>query len=154
MKDKFAGLMAEGNPVRKRERTRFLHEFEAETIDDLKRIAKKVTAKTDLPVILSSAKHSLRFHDPYGQEQTALRRGSEGICGGHRRKRRRKRYSGSGDFQQSGYHAKLHSHRSGERIEETGGKIRGGGRRCGRRPERTGEEVFSCDERQNQKSGF
>lgn len=46
MKDKFAGLMAE-EILSEAEKT-VSHEFEAETIDDLKRIAKKVTAKTDL----------------------------------------------------------------------------------------------------------
>ena len=45
------------------------HEFEAETIDDLKRIAKKVTAKTDLPVILSSAKHLCVFMTHTGKSR-------------------------------------------------------------------------------------
>ena len=53
----------------------------------MKRIAKKVTAKTDLPVILSSAKHLCVFMTHTGQEQTALARGGEGICGGRRRKK-------------------------------------------------------------------
>ena len=60
MKDKFAGLMAEKTVS---------HEFEAETIDDLKRIAKKVTAKTDLPVILSSAKHLCVFMTHTGKSR-------------------------------------------------------------------------------------
>ena len=67
MKDKFAGLMAE-EILSEAEKT-VSHEFEAETIDDLKRIAKKVTAKTDLPVILSSAKHLCVFMTHTGKSR-------------------------------------------------------------------------------------
>ncbi len=59
MKDKFAEITAK-KLLEGAERA-VIHEFEAESIDELKRIAKKLTAKTDLPVILSSEKQLCVF---------------------------------------------------------------------------------------------
>ena len=59
MKDKFAELSA--RELLEGAQRAVIHEFEAEDIDGLKRIAKKVTAKTDLPVILSSENHLCVF---------------------------------------------------------------------------------------------
>ncbi len=67
MKDRFAEIQAEellkdmGHAV--------IHEFERESMDELKRIAKKVTAKTDLPVILSSAKDLCVFLTHTGKSE-------------------------------------------------------------------------------------
>lgn len=59
MKDKFAELSAK--ELLKGAERAVIHEFESETIDELKRVAKKLTAKTDLPVILSSQKQLCVF---------------------------------------------------------------------------------------------
>ena len=61
MKDRFAELTAEEILKELLDDKMISREFESETIDDLKRIAKKLTAKTDLPVVLSSVKNLCVF---------------------------------------------------------------------------------------------
>ena len=61
MKDRFAELTAEEVLAESGEDNVISREFESETVDDLKRIAKKLTAKTDRPVILSSEKNLCVF---------------------------------------------------------------------------------------------
>ncbi len=56
MKDKFADMTADSvlAEAESQNATAVVREFEFEKLDDLKRIAKKIIAKTDLPVMLSS----------------------------------------------------------------------------------------------------
>ncbi len=56
MKDKFADMMCDSvlAEAENQGSTAVVHEFEYETLDDLRRIAKKIIAKTDLPVLISS----------------------------------------------------------------------------------------------------
>ena len=79
MKDRFAELTAEEILKELQDDKMISREFESETIDDLKRIAKKLTAKTDLPVVLSSVKNLCVFMTHTGKVRCAAELSCENL---------------------------------------------------------------------------